>query len=302
MTILSLLQQILGPSKQFSNGEHYFLCPFCHHPKKKFAVNLNNLRWQCWHCGSKGGHILWLLKKLNISKDVIRQFRELLGETDFKQFKETPSDAKLYLPSEYRPLWRTQKTYPYLHAVSYLKARGIRSDDVLRYRIGYCETGAYANRIIVPSYDRDNQLNFFTARSFYEDGMKYKNPPVTKNIVCFENQINWQEPIILCEGMFDAITLRRNAVPLLGKTIPKKLEQALLDHQVKEVVIFLDLDAQIDAMKLEKRISQYGINTKLVLTEQKDASEMGFESAWNAVQHAQPTDFKQFITKRLHTS
>jgi hypothetical protein len=27
--------------------------------------------------------------------------------------------------------------------------------------------------------------------------MKYKNPPVTKNIVCFENMVNWNDQIIV---------------------------------------------------------------------------------------------------------
>jgi len=198
-----------------------------------------------------------------------------LGDEDIKIYKSTTADIKLYLPHEYQPLWKTQKSYAYLNAISYLKHRGIRSDDILRYRMGYCETGPYAGRIIVPSYDHTNQLNYFTARSFYDGGMKYKNPPVTKNIVCFENMVNWKDQIILCEGMFDAISLRRNAIPLLGKTIPKNLEKALLQNKVKNVIIFLDEDAQSDAMKLEQYLKQYEIHVSVVLTKGKDASDIG---------------------------
>ena len=169
----------------------------------------------------------------------------------------------------------------------------------MRYRIGYCEEGPYSGRVIVPSYDSNNQLNYFTARSFFEGGMKYKNPPVTKNIVAFENLINWNEPVILCEGMFDAIALRRNAIPLLGKTLPKVLERTLLENKVKEVVIFLDNDARDDAVKMEQRLQQYGIATKLVITGEKDASQMGFEESWKAIDAAEQTEFKQFITQRL---
>lgn len=301
MTILTLLQEILGPYKVFPNGENYFMCPFCHHQKKKFAVNSNNLRWHCWHCGAKGGHIIWLLKKLNLSRDVIARFKELLSDVDIKKYKNTTAQSTLFLPSEYKPLWVPTKSYHYLHAVTYLQSRGIRSQDILRYRIGYCEEGPYAGRIIIPSYDNNNQLNYFTARSYFEGGMKYKNPPVTKNIVCFENLVNWKEPVVLCEGMFDAITLRRNAIPLLGKTLPKNLERALLEHKVKEVVIFLDNDAQDDAIKMEQKLHQYDISTKLVITGEKDASLMGFEESWRAIEDAEQTQFKQFITQRLHS-
>jgi DNA primase len=276
------------------------MCPFCHHQKKKFAVNSNNLRWHCWHCGAKGGHIIWLLKKLNLSKDVILRFKDVLSDVDIKKYKSTTSQSTLFLPSEYKPMWVPTKSYQYLHAVTYLQSRGIRSQDVLRYRIGYCEEGPYAGRIIVPSYDSNNQLNYFTARSYFDGGMKYKNPPVTKNIVAFENLVNWNEPIVLCEGMFDAITLRRNAIPLLGKTLPKNLERALLEHKVKEVIIFLDNDAQEDAIKMEHKLQQYEISTKLVITGEKDASEIGFEGAWESIEQAEQTQFKQFITQRLY--
>ena len=55
--------------------------------------------------------------------------------------------------------------------------------DVIRYGMGYCEEGLYANRIIVPSYSSDGELNYFVGRDIYEGGMKYKNPPVSKDIV-----------------------------------------------------------------------------------------------------------------------
>jgi len=300
MTILTILQQLLGTYTR-QKDEYLFHCPFCHHHKKKLSINIVSNKWKCWICNSRGGHILWLLKKLNIPRETIEQVREILGDEDIKQYKHTESVTTLHLPPEYQPLWKPVKSYSYLHAISYLKERGITTEDILRYRMGYCESGTYKNRIIVPSYDANHQLNYFTARSYYEGSMKYKNPPVTKNIVCFENMIDWTEPVILCEGMFDAIALRRNAVPLLGKTLPKTLAKALLEHKTKEVIIFLDLDARDDALKLEHKIKQYGINTKLVLTEQKDASEMGFTQSWSVINDARSTAFKEFITQRLQT-
>ena len=37
---------------------------------------------------------------------------------------------------------------------------------------------------------------------FDEEKFKYKNP-ISKNVIMFENQINWNEPITLVEGVFD---------------------------------------------------------------------------------------------------
>jgi 5S rRNA maturation endonuclease (ribonuclease M5) len=111
--------------------------------------------------------------------------------------------------------------------------------------------------------------------------------------------VDWSEDIILCEGMFDAISLRRNAIPLLGKTIPKNLEKALLQNKVKNVIIFLDEDARADALKLEKHLSQYNMNVSIVLTSGKDASEMGFDIAWKEIANAHSTNFKEYIEQRL---
>jgi len=300
MMILSLLQEILGPYQQ-QRDEYLFSCPFCHHHKKKLSINIATNKWKCWICGSKGGHILWLLKKLNVSKDLLQRFKDELGEVDLHKFKITTSETTLRLPPEYKPLWKPEKSYQYYHAITYLKNRGITSDDILRYRIGYCTEGAYANRIILPSYDRNNHLNYFTGRLFYDEGMKYKNPPVSKNVICFENMVDWSEPVILCEGMFDAIALRRNAIPLLGKTLPKTLEHTLLQQKVSKVIIFLDEDAKTEALKLENHLRQYDMDVSMVLTSGKDASEMGFEMAWQEIEGARKTNFKEFIEQRLLT-
>jgi DNA primase len=301
MTILTLLQQVLGPHKSFPNGENYFMCPFCHNAKKKFAVNEHSLKWHCWHCNARGSHVIWLLRQMNVPKSTIQQFKECLGDVNLSQYKPQEQKNILTLPSEYRPLWIPQKSFAYKSAIRYVKNRKLAVDDILRYRIGYCETGPYAGRIVIPSYDEHGRLNYFTARTFYDGGMKYKNPPASKNVVCFENMVDWSEPVILCEGMFDAIALRRNAIPLLGKTLSRAIEHALLKNNTTDVIVFLDVDARHDALELEQHLRQYDINTKVVLTEHKDASDMGFDVAWTEIQNASTTTFGNYIKQRLLT-
>ena len=41
---------------------------------------------------------------------------------------------------------------------------GVNKEDITKYNIGYCDGGMYSNRIIIPSYDLDNRLNYFIAR------------------------------------------------------------------------------------------------------------------------------------------
>ena len=63
----------------------------------------------------------------------------------------------------------------------------------------------------------------------------------------FENQINWNEPITLVEGVFDAMAVKRNSIPILGKFIPTKLNEAIFKNRVKNINILLDEDAQQQA-------------------------------------------------------
>ena len=62
----------------------------------------------------------------------------------------------------------------------------------------------------------------------------------------FENQINWNEPITLVEGVFDAMAVKRNAIPLLGKFVPKTLNDTIYIHELR----FYKIKSAKDAMKL----------------------------------------------------
>ena len=72
---------------------------------------------------------------------------------------------------------------------------------------------------------------------FDEEKFKYKNPPISKNVTIFENQINWKEPITLTEGVFDDGS-KKKFIPLLGKFIPKTLMDSIYKNGVKKYLFF----------------------------------------------------------------
>lgn len=298
--IITFLSNKIGRYKAHSNNEFYFACPFCHHPKSKFAVNSTKDKWHCWHCGAKGKSIFNLVRVLNLSKKEIDELKELLGNNPkLRVYKENTDTAQLRLPYEYKPMWQIDNSIEYRHALSYLKKRNINMIDIIRYKIGYCETGPFAHRVIVPSYDANNNLNYFIARSYFDSNMKYKNPPVSKNVICLESQVDWNLPVILCEGIFDAIAVRQNAIPLLGKHIPKKLEVALLENKVKTVYILLDKDAETDAINIEQKLLSHGINASRIVIDRADAGELGFHKVWEYFENPQSSSFKDILTTRL---
>ena len=145
------------------------------------------------------------------------------------------------------------------------------------------------------------QLNYFLARDIFPNSkFKYKNPPMSKDTVCFEMFINWNEPIVLVEGVFDAIAIRNNAIPLLGKFLSKTLLKKLAEKQPKEVYVALDNDAKKDAIKLVKFLMDSGINTYLLEMKDKDPSELGFKRFWKIAKETKQSKFSDIIRGRLN--
>ena len=153
----------------------------------------------------------------------------------------------------------------YRNAIHYLKGRGIGIHDILKYRIGYCRKGLYKGKIIIPSHDANGSLNYFVARAYYsKDKYKHKTPPASKDIVGFELHINWNMPIILVEGAFDAITIKRNAIPLFGKTISNTLKRRIVEKGVRKIYICLDLDARKQALETAQYFIANGLDVYFV--------------------------------------
>lgn len=298
--LLYLLDEILGPHQTHTGGEFYWMCPFCHHHKPKLAINLNKGAWHCWVCNASGKKLISLFKKIDCTKEQITQLVQLTNE-DIK-IPDQYVSGHLALPPEYHPLWKPLNRIDYKHAIQYLTQRGITAHDILRYQLGYCPDGTYANRIIIPSYDEHGKLNYFVGRSFYDsDGLKYKNPKVSKNIIGFEYHINWKYPIILCEGVFDAIAIKRNAIPLLGKTIPTSVLSKIIEHQVKDVYLALDNDAMKQTTRMASHLIKDGINVHIVELNDKDPSQIGFIHMNELIKNARPLSFTELIKLQVTT-
>ena len=278
-SVISLLESVMGRGKINSNDNIAFHCPFCHHNKKKMEVNIVTQYWHCWVCNAAGRKLAVLFRKLNVQREKIAKLVDLLDDVEWKPSKTTTDTPVLQLPEGYRPLWKLQAMSPeYRNAVHYLKGRNITIHDILKYRIGYCRKGPYKGKIIIPSYDANGSLNYFVARAYYaEDKFKHKNPPASKDIVGFELHINWKMPIILVEGAFDAIAIKRNCIALFGKTISNTLKKRIVEKGVKDIYICLDLDARKQALETAEYFMSNGLNVYFVDITGKDPSDLGFE-------------------------
>ena len=302
--IINLLNRVLNSNgtKLRKQDEYMYWSPFISHHKPKLQVNIITGKWHCW-VSNQGGHNLFqLFKKLKASKEHFDELVEIVGESKSLSSKyEKVKDKKIVrLPNEFKALWKRGSSIIKRHSVVYLQNRGINMPDIIRYGIGYCEEGVYANRVIVPSYSSNGELNYFVGRDIYEGGMKYKNPPVSKDIIGFDLFINWDEPIILCEGVFDAMAFRRNAIPLFGKTVMDTLMKKIIEFRVKTIYLGLDNDAIEDAVKITETFINNGIEVRMMNFKEKDPSETGFSNLLYLIDRTKKTKFSDLMRVRLN--
>ena len=301
--LLGSIENILGKSQKRARDNYAFHCPFCNHRKPKLEINMVTNEegknfWECWVCKSRGQSIYSLVKQLKLPKSEAQEVLKYVKKGIKYEYK---NDDVVELPKEFQSLVTASNTSIIANKIrKYLNERGLSHNDFIKYNIGYTTTGDYGGRIIIPSYSESNRLNYFVGRTYERAYFKYKNPEASKDIVFFENLINWDKPIILCEGAFDAMSIRRNAVPILGKSLSPALWKRLLTGRVTDIYIALDTDAQVQALEIAEKLIAAGFRVFLIELLGKDPSEMGFKQFTELVQNATELDFSKIMLQKLN--
>ena len=300
--LLGSIENILGKSHKRARDNYAFHCPFCNHRKPKLEINMATNEegqnpWECWVCQTRGRSIRSLLKQLKTPREQAQDILKYLPKGSQIEYKQL---SIVELPKEYQPLYTASNTSVIANLVKkYLYERGLTDNDFIKYSIGYCTSGEYGGRVIIPSYSESNQLNFFIARTYDGNYYKYKNPETSKDIIFFENFINWKAPIILCEGVFDAIAIRRNAIPLLGKSVSTSLYKKIITSEVRDIYVALDTDARDKAIQIAEQFLNQGKRVFFINLPDKDPSEMGFRTFTQFIQSAEELDLTGIMMHKL---
>jgi len=280
---IRILKEILDYA--FSNqDENLFFCPFCKHHKPKLSVNIEKDVFKCWICDTYGKNIFFIIKRFGNHRQV-DQWSVIDGREDLCDFESIffgKEQGKLeqivHLPDEFISLTKKKLPLSAIQASNYLIKRGITQEDILKWKIGYCVTGEYQNRIIIPSFNERGNINYFISRTYTNDWMRYKNPPVSRDITFNELSIDWREDVIIVEGVFDAIKAG-NAIPILGSTIREKsnLFQKIVEHSPR-LFFALDADAEKKSISIMRKFINYGLQVyKVKVPEDKDVGDMSKE-------------------------
>ena len=301
MKIVNLLNRVLKSQGQqlTKENEYMWWSPFVNHHKPKLQVNIKNGKWHCWVSGQGGHNLFQLFKKVKATKKQYQELNELSDNFSFEYVPTKQENKEVKLPDEYKPMWTKSNSPTYKHALKYLQSRGVSQDDMIKYSIGYCEDGLYSNRIIIPSYDNEGQLNFFIGRDIFDSKLKYRNSPTPKDIIGFELFVNCEEPILLVEGALDAITSKVNSIPLFGKTIMNNLKRKILEKKVKTLYVALDNDAVKDSMKIVEELMNEGIKVHMIKLTEKDPNDIGYEKFTDIKNSTNETSFRELVKYKL---
>lgn len=289
--VVNILENFLGtPHSHYENkSQVQFDCPMCSQDKGKFegdgkgnlAINYEKGVYKCWSCWERNnmyGTLSYLVRKYG-NKQHYRDYLLIAPKID-RTLHDERVEAKIIieLPKSYKKFTESSPYYTnYNEAYNYVKKRGIKDKLLDKFQIGYTNEGKLNNRIIIPSFDVNGELNYFIARSFDKwNRYKYINPEIEKETIIFnENLINWNSTVYLVEGVFDHI-ITPNSIPLLGKFVSDKLYHTLQTRCKGDVIIILDGGdvERKDSMVLYQKINTINLYNRVKVVFIKDGMDL----------------------------
>ena len=265
----SIIENIFGDVHGYLQSEQLQVnCPRCQereglsYPDGKFNLEINTAKrmFRCWKCDEPkfSGSLGRLVRTFGSHVDY-EMYKSYAGITRDYVFNddEEKEFIQVRLPEEMISFAQMDASNPeHFEAYNYLvNERKLSRDIILRYRLGFCTTGKYAKRIIIPSFDKDGDVNYFVGRYYgtnekIRKKLPYLNPDADKDAIIFnEGLVNWDSTVYLVEGAFEMLSFPVNIIPMLGKTLSTTLFLKLKEL-LPEVVVLLDPDAYKNSVEL----------------------------------------------------
>lgn len=297
-------------------------CPRCQerdglpYPDGKFNLEINTAKrvFRCWKCDDPpfSGTLGRLVRMFgsNTDYELYKSYAQVFQDYEYDEDEKEFIQVKL--PQEMIYFSQMDSSNPdHYEAYNYLvNERMIPRDTILKYRLGFCPTGKYGGRIIVPSFDMEGEINYFVGRAYKKELKRpYQNPYVDKRHIIFnEGLINWDSTIYLVEGVFEMLSFPVNTVPLLGKDLLDALFTKLSQRK-PHVVILMDPDAYRASIELFYKLqSVYYDNEEKIrivkLSGKYDLDEIkrfkGHDAVIEALYGARKLNVDDYFAKKIY--
>ena len=290
---IRLIEACFGNAKITADNKNAVVfCPVCkanNKDKRKLAIGIEKGMYHCWVCESKGRNIGNLALKHSIQKkaatDLYTYFK---GGKDEQVRIEEKKIVKL--PEDFR-LIATSRGHEGKLARAYLENRGFKEKDICTFRIGISDEFGFKNRVIFPSFDHDQNLNYFTARTISPTVKKryYNCFASRKDVIFREFDIDFSKELVLTEGVFDLLNCPDNATCILGSWIDKNyaIFKKIVQNKTPVILCF-DEDAKDKTQKIAKMLHEYCVPVKITQHRGKDFGDMSKKEVDYWLKEAKP--------------
>lgn len=272
-------------------------CWVCGKPDHCY-VNKTTGKWHCFagSCEASGDTISMLMHVEKV--DFLTARRILASETmprvmpfvgDMRdRLKERAADkvelVETELPAEFEPCYAKDKW----RIPRYLKQRKIRKQTIAKFGIGFCRSGDYANRIVLPI--RSPFGYSFTTRLTLPGEPRYLAGEGAGRLLFGWDVLERCYPdtgiIVLVEGPFDALVTFDAGLPVLalcGKALREPQRDQLRTLRETTFVLLLDPEAASDAVEEAAKL----LNVKIgLLPGNKDPAKSSYETIRRTVARA----------------
>lgn len=246
--------------KVSKHGTHFLAkCILCGDSKKRLSKRRFNLDYNngdpiyhCFNCNRSGNFIQLYAQVKNISFEEARKefsrfdkdsIKKTFKKKPFQKIKKNPIDVKFY-DFILNDCVSVDEKVDGIVKLSYQKAlkHFIKERNIYDYKLYIAYQGRYKGRVIIPIIE-DGHIIFFQGRTVTNDPKKYDNPPSEKgHIILNKEKFDYDDYIIVTEGIFDALTIGNQGTSCLGASISDDFLENLYKYTSVGIIIALDND------------------------------------------------------------
>jgi len=257
--------------------------------RPSFNIHKSEGIWYCYACKRKGtlpqlisliyGTSLkdsWQIiegksinKMINPIDKIEKELNNLLSSANIKQNEiiNLPEEYNTNLPKEAYDFLTIQK--------------GLTEETIKFFQLGYCNSGFYNERIIIPII-MENKVITFIARSIFNNALlKYIIPKGTlKSSILFNIDSLFNDEAYIVEGPFDVMKLwslgLKNVVSIFGCSLHPSQIRLLLKKGIKKICLMLDGDAtgRKSSKCLLEQMNSYFEVTRIMLSDGLDPGDI----------------------------